>query len=498
MPQYNFRDADGFSVPVNTPVSDGEVPIWSEGFSLSGASVLGAKLRAPVVGAGVTYNQTSGALNIVSGTTANAEFLTRSLESFSGPMRLRFTAVLSQRIANNNFAVLLADLIGDALAFAMVNATTMDVVIPAHGFTAQMVGQFVLAGGFAGLAGAIPGRYAIASIQSADVVRFTVAGFPSSGSGTVTLFGRNYIRNLFTGTTATAMNFDAQRNGWATGDTAATVLTSATPGLMVVNELTGRDVYLLDSLRATTAAPNLTSRASRVENIPDHETPLFVFIWAFNGTTNPASTTTFTMGHVAVEPVINNPVMIAGMRAQGAVNPLPVAVQAGAAAIGSVSVTGNPAVVGAAAEDSAASGNPVLMAGVVRDAVAPTTLVAGDVARHTMTRGGAMVQKPYAVTEAEWSASLALTNTTAQALQAALANVKRKITALQAINTGGGTVELILLDGTTERWRLPLPVNVPVPIVFPTGLVTTVNTALNANLSAAGTVRINAQGYTEA
>lgn len=115
----------------------------------------------------------------------------------------------------------------------------------------------------------------------------------------------------------------------------------------------------------------------------------------------------------------------------------------------------------------------------------------------TMTTAGGQVVRPYAVPEADWSASLALTTTTAQALQTAGgAGLKRHITAVQAINTGAAVVDLIVLDGATERWRLPLPINVPVSIPFPTGLILTANTALNANLSAAGTVRINAQGYT--
>lgn len=58
-------------------------------------------------------------------------------------------------------------------------------------------------------------------------------------------------------------------------------------------------------------------------------------------------------------------------------------------------------------------------------------------------------------------------------------------------------VDLIVLDNTTERWRMTLPPNVPVAFDFDaTHLITTVNAALNANLSAAGTVRVCAQGYT--
>lgn len=162
-------------------------------------------------------------------------------------------------------------------------------------------------------------------------------------------------------------------------------------------------------------------------------------------------------------------------------------------------VSGNVATIGSATEDAATATAPVITGGVVRDTNAPTTLVAGDAARATMSRGAALVTKPYAVAETGWIASLALTTTTAAALQAAAAaGLKRNITALQAINTGAAVVDLIILDGATERWRLPLPINVPVLIEFPTELVTTAATALNANLSAAGTVRVNAQGYTSA
>ena len=173
----------------------------------------------------------------------------------------------------------------------------------------------------------------------------------------------------------------------------------------------------------------------------------------------------------------------------------PVTVQGGTVA--ATGTGGNTA--GTAAEDAAASGNPVLVGGVVRTAVAPTTLVAGDVARATMTLGAATVFKPYGVAETGWNASLALTTATAAPIQAAAgASLKRHITALQAINTGASAVDLILLDGATERWRITLPVNVPVSITFPTELVATANTALNANLSAVGTVRANFQGYTSA
>jgi hypothetical protein len=176
----------------------------------------------------------------------------------------------------------------------------------------------------------------------------------------------------------------------------------------------------------------------------------------------------------------------------------------------SVSVTGNP-VLGAGAnnigmvnvangqgaESAVAANNAVRVGSRVR-AAHDTTLVANDAVDHTATTAGQLLVKNGGLTESAWNASLALTTTVAAALAAAAgAGLKRHITALQAINTGAAVVDLIILDGATERWRMPLPVNVPVPIPFEaTHLITTANAALNANLSAAGTVRVNAQGYT--
>lgn len=189
-------------------------------------------------------------------------------------------------------------------------------------------------------------------------------------------------------------------------------------------------------------------------------------------------------------------------------NPLPVTNAANASTNitqinGTAAVTGGLAgtlgVGGSAAEDAAANSNPILSAGVVRTGPAPVTLVAGDVARLTMSEGAALVVKPYGVAGSAWNANLSLTTTTAVAIAAAAgASLKRHITAVQMINTGAAAVDVFILDGATERWRITLPINVPLAVEFPTELLTTANTALNVNLSAVGTVRFCAQGVTGA
>ena len=375
------------------------------GFSSVGSSVLDTFfVQTPVVTGGVTYNQATGSLNVVAGTTINAEFLARSTASFRGSMRQRFSLIASQRIANNNFAVLLADLIGESLTFTINSATSVTVNVPGTTFDATMVGQFVNLGGIVSAAAAIPGRYAIASVVTGTSITFTVAGFPASGTGTCTLFGRNYVRQLVTGATATTLNVDAQRNGWATGDTAAVINTTASPGTVVQTELTGREVFFSDSLRASATAPNFTTRASRYENIPDQSVDLYVFLWNFNGSTAPASATTFTLAHFSVESYANFPVYLQGNRSLGQQNPIPVQIQAGTSAIGNIGTltTLSTLTGGGAAEDAAAGTNPLTVGGVVRTAVAPTTLVAGDAARLTMTSGAAAVISPYSVPDVSW------------------------------------------------------------------------------------------------
>jgi hypothetical protein len=256
-------------------------------------------------------------------------------------------------------------------------------------------------------------------------------------------------------------------------------------------ELDGRACYFADTLRASSGAPNVTTRASRVENLPDDNLDLFLFLWSFNGATAPASSTTWTVSFVAVEKFANLPVYVQGQRAQGSQNAAPVAI------VGTPSVTvAGGTIGGQASHDSGIVGGPVRIG--ARALTANYTAVqAGDAADIPATLVGALITKPYSIPGEEWGATIALTTTTAVAIQAAAgAGLKRHVTSLWAINTGASAVDLILLDGATERHRYPLPPNVPVAVEFLTGIVLTAATALNANLSAAGTVRLNAHGYT--
>lgn len=350
--------------------------IWSVGFADTGSSLLAQEFTQRRLGTGIGVTQGSSNLLVTTGTTANSEFLARSTARFRGAFIQRHKTILSQRIANNNFAVLMADLVGENLSCTINSATSITVTKTAHGFTANNIGQFIFVGAINGANG-VPGRYAIASIPSADTINFTVAGWPASGSCTVDLFGWNYIWTQYTGTTATQAAVDAQRRGWNTGNTTATINTTATNGHMMQTYIDGRNVYWSDSLVASATIPTVTTRASRFESLPDDDVELYVYLWAWNGTTNPATTTTWTLGFISVEDNANVPSYIAGVRPNGASAPLAVSVQgtatvsftqpalvAGSAAIGDVGVQYRANATGAASGThlvSAASTNATIV-----------------------------------------------------------------------------------------------------------------------------------------
>lgn len=334
----NADAGDAGIVVRNTPQDT-----WSANFTRVSASSLDSpEMTQRRRGTGMGVSQSAGNLVVTTGTTANSEFLARSTVSFNGALIERHQTILSQRIANNNFAVLLADRIAEGASCTINSATSITVTVVAHGFTAANVGQSMNVGAINGANG-VPGRYAIASIPSVDTITFTVAGWPASGSCTVDLFGWNYIRWLYTGTTATNAAIDAQRYGWNSGDTTATINTTASPGHMAQTAVDGRNIYFSDALVASSTTPAVVVRGHRYVNIPDDEIELFIYLWAFNGSTAPASTTTWTVG-VAVEDVVNTPVYLAGVRQQGFAAPLPVvfpAAQAVTVSSGTITLSAN-------------------------------------------------------------------------------------------------------------------------------------------------------------
>lgn len=288
-------------------------------FSNVGSGLLTSDFVQKETATGMTISQSAGNLVIATGTTVNAEFVARSLLSVNGALTLKSIVTLSQRIVNNNFFIELVDVIGDLLVYNIVNTTTVDVTKVAHGFTAQNVGQRMDLCALSSVG--VPQEGVIASIPNADTIRFTVAGYPASGSGTLSLTGYNKIELLYNGTTATNNLFNTRRKGWQNTAATATINTTASGHLVSVNSENGITSLSDKTLAAGNA---LTDRMSWDANIPQPDVNLYIQLRAKNGTTAPASTTTWTIGMVRVEDYIPTQVSMVSTRQQTLNNSTPV------------------------------------------------------------------------------------------------------------------------------------------------------------------------------
>ena len=330
-------------VSVSNPLPTKHAPplFWRVGFAEVGAGLQGlaaAEMTLVQTGAGMAVNQSGGNLVITTGTTANSETVLRSNLTFKGSLLARYKAILSQRIANQTFRFELADLIGTGLAYTINSATSVTVTFPTtNPFAANSVGQFVRLSTITGAAG-IPGRYAIASV-SGLTVKFTVAGWPASGSGVLTLYGHNWLANEYSGTTATNSSFDCQRRGWASGNTTATISTTAGNGHIGQIAFDVLAASYSDALVASNTVYQWSNRATRLENIPDEDVSLHFFMVVQNGSTAPASTTTMTVGFLQVEDQGRNKVRITSSDPVGS-HPQPVQIMGGTTAVtGTVTAT---------------------------------------------------------------------------------------------------------------------------------------------------------------
>jgi len=278
-------------------------------------------------GTGITYSQSGGDLVINTGTTANSELILRSNDFFSGPNVVRWQCSLSQRIADQNFVIELVDVLGDNCAVTINSAVSITVNIPGSPFTSANVGQSVSVGGISGAAGR-PGRYAIASVAG-PLVTLTVAGWPASGTATCTVYGWNFHRTTYNGTTATNAAYDAGRRGYASSDTTATINTTASPGHMGIMTYEDGMTSLQDQLVASSTVQATTQRASRVVNIPDEIANLYLQIRCTNGTTAPATTTAWTIGMASVSEYSAVNVAVNSIRPQVANSAAPVSIASG-------------------------------------------------------------------------------------------------------------------------------------------------------------------------
>jgi hypothetical protein len=306
-------DAKMVSLTQPLPVQAVSPTFWRVGFAEVGAGLQGLaaqELTLVQTGAGMAVSQSGGNLVITTGTTVNSETVLRSVPRFRGSLLARYKAILSQRIANQTFRFELADLIGTGLSYTINSAA------------------------------GIPGRYAIASVSGLTVT-FTVAAWPASGTGTLTLYGHNWLANEYSGTTATNSFFDAQRRGWASGNTTATINTTVSPGHVGQINFDVMAAGFADALVASNAGYQWANRASRIENIPDEDVELYFFLVVQNGSTAPASTTTLTVGFLQTEDQPRQKVRLASADPVGS-HPTPVQIMGGTTAVtGTVALSAN-------------------------------------------------------------------------------------------------------------------------------------------------------------
>jgi hypothetical protein len=493
-------------------ITPAQQKLFRSTFAKTQAGVDSTFFNTIATGSGQVIAQVTGNLTIASGITANSETILRSTSSFTGNMITRIQTILSQRIVNQTFFLELVDVIGDGLVANATSATSLTVTIPNNPFTALNVGQSMYVGALAGGLVGVPNRYAIASVSGNDVT-FTVAGF-SVTTGTCSLFGWNYYHTSYSGATATFAFYDAQRNGWNSGDTTLGINTTAAPGLMLIMGNEDGNSWISDQLAVSSANLTIAQRGSRVANLPDESVPLYFQIRCLNGSVAPATTTTLIIGTASVENYATTPTSSYNVKPQGNTNVIPIAgavtISNGViTSVGAVTTVGTVTTLanGQTAHSSASTGAPVRIGGRVNTTL-DTTLIQGDACDAFMTTAGQQVQKPFGSAENDWQyaavASGIVNTTTAVTIKAAgAASIRNYITGITIMAEAlGAATELVIRDGAAGtvifRTKIPATGLVTTNIQFPTPLKGTAATLLEvATLTASvtGAVYFNAQGY---
>lgn len=162
-------------------------------------------------------------------------------------------------------------------------------------------------------------------------------------------------------------------------------------------------------------------------------------------------------------------------------------------------VAGTLGVGGTVAEDTASTGNPVIVGGVVRTALPAATVVAGDAVRSTFSTSGQLVQKPFAPGDLDFQANLTVTTNTQTAIRAAqAAGIRQYVTQITYQNTNATATTLTIQDASTTLITFSCPASManPVQLTFPTPLRGTAATALNYTAGTTGAnVLLNVTGY---
>lgn len=165
---------------------------------------------------------------------------------------------------------------------------------------------------------------------------------------------------------------------------------------------------------------------------------------------------------------------------------------------GTVSISGNPAMVGNVAHDGVASGSPVRIGGRALTANYTAT-ASGDVADLTTTTTGALIVREHCIPEQMFSYTGTTTTTADVAVRVAGgAGIRNYINGFQYQNTNATATEVVIKDGATVIWKgfASANMNLPANISFDQPLRGSSATAVNvACITTGANVIINIQGY---
>lgn len=316
----------------------------------------------------------------------------------------------------------------------------------------------------------------------------------ANASGIITVFGWNCISAVKNGTSATATWYDAQRKGWASGASTVTTTTDASPGQLLQFSGDVTSAYLSDATVATATTLQFVSRASRMESLPDANTPLYLFIQVFNGVTAPASTTRVTIGKFSLEETGVNKFILAGVSQTGSGNSHRVTLDGGTTVVTVASA--GIAVDGRTAAGSTAAGNPV-RGGAIASTSIQTARTNGQVVDGMADKIGRIVGANEQIRDLTTMAPMVTLTTTAETtIVAAVAAIFNDLRALIIANTsatatridfrtvaaGSVVFSVNVVAGETKFIELPIAAK-----------QATVNTAWTAQLATAVTdVRITA------
>jgi hypothetical protein len=138
-------------------------------------------------------------------------------------------------------------------------------------------------------------------------------------SGTLCLYGWNYLAFIRNGTSATSALKDTQRKGWSSGAAAITKTTDLAP-LGVVDQWYG-DCQLEAFSDATPASQSASllfnGRGTAIDSLPPQDIDLYFFCSVHNGVTAPASTTRVSIGYFRVIDIPINKVQVSSFDQSG-------------------------------------------------------------------------------------------------------------------------------------------------------------------------------------